>query len=741
MPTIAERFKRSWNAFVGRDPTLEYVWNEDIGVGYSYRPDKPRLLLGNDRSIVTTVYNRIAIDVASIDIEHVRLDSDGRYKETIYSALNNCLCLEANVDQASDAFIRDVVMSMFDEGCVAIVPTDTDINPLKNNSFEVLSMRTGKIVSWHPQHVRVNVYDERDGLRKDIVLPKDKVAIVENPLYSIMNEPNSTLQRLVRTLNRLDVLNEKNSSSKLDLIIQLPYVIRSKLRQEQAESRKAALEDQLVNSKYGIAYTDGTEKITQLNRPVENNLWQQAQDLTTMLFNQLGLTASVFDGTADEKTMINYYDRTIDPICNAIAKEMTRKFITKTARSQGQAIRYFRDPFRLVPVSQLADIADKFTRNEIMSSNELRAEIGKKPVDDPRADELRNKNLNASEQELNGEVSIPSTNSEEQGLENEEELTGQQEVENPEVLEEEQVDEAPEEIVDEPQEEVDEDGDDDLDGLLAVNGNEPEEGISEEEMQQLLTEIQNMFDSEDDDDELEHSVKGSVWNKHKYIQKIGNRYIYSRDQLKNLGKNKSSLVNDIKTSARARHERTRTRIRDAVSKVYSRLSPNQKTRLSKFISLLRKSKNVSSNRPKGRKKTYGQGGNNVQKRPITNRPKGRKKTSGTGAKGVKKGRKANTNGPVGSIRHSDSANVKELFNEEEQKRYNKKEKKALTPYERRKRYSQFKKKQNNAFQDSKYTDERMIDGVNVSNPINDDNRRDNLNTAVEMLERKRRNSK
>lgn len=396
--SVGARFQNAWNAFFNKDPTFYKPTSvyEDYGYGSSYRPDRPRLIRINDRSIVTAVYNRIAIDVASINIEHVRCDENGRYFETIKSGLNNCLTLDANVDQTGRALIIDIVMSMFDEGTVAVVPVDTTVNPEVSGSYDVLTLRTGRIVEWFPQHVKVSVYNENSGRREEIIVLKKMVAIIENPLYSVMNEPNSTLQRLIRTLNKLDVANENNASGKLDLIIQLPYIIKSSARQEQAEKRRKAIEAQLVNSKLGIAYTDGTERITQLNRPVENNLWTQAKELTSMLYNQLGLTQGVFDGTADEATMLNYYNRTIDPILSAIVEEMMRKFLTKTARTQGQAIKYFRDPFKLVPVKDLAEISDKFTRNEIASPNEMRAEIGWKPSLDPAADELRNRNINQS---------------------------------------------------------------------------------------------------------------------------------------------------------------------------------------------------------------------------------------------------------------------------------------------------------------------------------------------------------
>lgn len=388
---IGSRLKHAWNAFMNRDPTeVDY----DIGPAYYYRPDRPRLTRGNERSIVTAVYNRIALDVSDIDIRHVRLDKNGRYIEDIDSGLNNCLTVEANIDQTGKAFIQDVVMSMLDEGCVAIVPVDTTLNPKVTGSYDINSMRTGKIVQWYPQHVKVNLYNDKTGRKEEVTLPKSMVAIVENPLYAVMNEPNSTLQRLIRKLNLLDYVDEQTGAGKLDLIIQLPYVIKSNARRQQAEDRRADIERQLKDSKYGIAYTDGTERITQLNRPVENNLMKQIEYLTSMLYSQLGINQAVLDGTADEKTMLNYTNRSIGPIISAIVDEMKRKFLTKTARSQMQSIRYFKDPFKLVPVNEIAEISDKLTRNEIASSNEIRQIIGWKPSQDPAADELRNKNLN-----------------------------------------------------------------------------------------------------------------------------------------------------------------------------------------------------------------------------------------------------------------------------------------------------------------------------------------------------------
>lgn len=395
MPTITERLKHSWNAFLGRDPTPKYV---DIGPAYSYRPDRPKRTLMRDKSVVTAIYNRIAVDCAAIDIEHVRIDKahNNRFTEVIQSNLNECLTLDANLDQTGKALKRDIVMSMFDEGCIAVVPVETTINPNVSGSYDISSMRTGKILEWYPEHVKVRVYNEKSGHQEEIILPKKMVAIIENPFYSVMNEPNSTLQRLIHKLNLLDYVDEQSSSGKLNLIVQLPYVIKSTQRREQAEQRRKDIEAQLSSSKFGIAYTDGTERIMQLNRPIENNIWTEVKDLTAMLYNQLGITEEILNGTANEQTMINYYNNTIDPILSAIADEMQRKFLTKTARTQGQAIRYFRDPFRLVPVDKLSELTDKFTRNEVASPNEFRAIIGWKPSENPQADELRNRNINQS---------------------------------------------------------------------------------------------------------------------------------------------------------------------------------------------------------------------------------------------------------------------------------------------------------------------------------------------------------
>ena len=391
MSKLTERLQHAWNAFNNKDPTPTY----NINYGGSYlNQSRRRMSFSNERSIVNSIYNRISADVAAVDIRHVRLDENGRYLETINDGLNNCLSVEANIDQTGRAFIQDAVMSMFDEGVVALVPVDTTVDPKSSNAYDILSMRTGKIKEWMPKYVRVEVYNENTGRRQEIVLPKKMVSIVENPFYSIMNEPNSTLQRLIRKLNILDAIDEQSGSGKLDLIIQLPYVIKTEARKQQAEMRRKDIEVQLANSKYGIAYTDATERITQLNRAVDNNLMKQVEYLTETLMSQLGITNDILNGTANESTMLNYNNRVIAVILTALVEGMQRVFLTKTARTQGQSIKYFQDPFKLVPVSQIADIADKFTRNEIMSSNEIRAIVGMKPSKDPKADELRNKNLN-----------------------------------------------------------------------------------------------------------------------------------------------------------------------------------------------------------------------------------------------------------------------------------------------------------------------------------------------------------
>ncbi len=404
MPSVLERFKKSWNAFTGRDPTeQQYIQvSESFGTGYGVRPDRMRFTRTNATTLIAAVYNRIAMDVASIEFKHVRVDEDRTYKGDIDSYLNDCLSFSANIDQTGRALIQDIVQSMFDEGSVAVVPVDADLNSTRTrvNEAKIYSLRVGKILTWYPQAVKVKLYNELTGRKEDIIVPKTLCAIIENPLYSIMNEPNSTLQRLLRTINQLNSYNDQNTSDKLNMIIQLPYIVKSEIKRNEAKRRMQDLEEQLANSKYGVAYADGTEKIIQLNRSLENNLWQQVKDLTAELYNQLGMTENVFNGTANEQEMINYNNRTIEPLCAAITLEMARKFITPTARTQGQDIRYFRDPFKLVPVNQIADMADKFTRNEIMSSNEFRTKIGLKPSDDPKADELRNSNLNQSNEEL-----------------------------------------------------------------------------------------------------------------------------------------------------------------------------------------------------------------------------------------------------------------------------------------------------------------------------------------------------
>ncbi len=407
--SFGSRLKHAWNAFTG-NIQMNY---RDLGMSYPYRADRPRMSRGNERSIVTSVYNRIALDVAALNVQHVRLDENGRFLSVIDDGLNNCLTLEANVDQTARSFIQDVVISMFDEGSVAIVPVDTTTDPNVSGSYDIQSLRVGQILDWYPQYIRTRVYNEQTGRKEDIVVPKSAVAIIENPLYAVINEPNSTMQRLIRKLNLLDVIDEQSGSGKLDLIIQLPYVIKTEARRQQAENRRKDIESQLSGSKYGIAYTDGTEHITQLNRSVNNNLMSQIEYLTSMLYSQLGITQSILDGTADEKTMLNYNNRTIEPIISAIVDEMKRKFLTKTARSQRQSISFFRDPFKLVPVNEIAEIADKFTRNEIMTSNEIRQVVGMKPSDDPRADELRNKNLSepSGSDQQSEEVPITTDNS------------------------------------------------------------------------------------------------------------------------------------------------------------------------------------------------------------------------------------------------------------------------------------------------------------------------------------------
>lgn len=399
MASFSERLKNAWNAFANKDPT-KFNPRVDYGMSYSYRPDRRRLTRGNERTIVTAIYNRIALDVAQIDIMHVQLDENKRFQSEVDSGLNRCLTLSANIDQTNRAFIQDVVMSMLDEGAVAIIPIDTTYDPERTDGYDILSMRTGKILEWKPEYVKVRVYNDRTGKHEELILHKNTVAIVENPLYAVINEQNSTMQRLIRKLAILDQIDEQSGSGKLDLIIQLPYIIKSETRREQAEQRRKDIEMQLAGSKYGIAYTDGTEHITQLNRAVDNNLMSQIEYLTSMLYSQLGITQEIMNGTANDETMLNYYSRTIEPIVAAITDEMKRKFLSRTALTRMKSIMYFRDPFTLVPVNQIAEIADKFTRNEIMSSNEIRAIVGIKPVDDARADELRNKNLNQSNEEV-----------------------------------------------------------------------------------------------------------------------------------------------------------------------------------------------------------------------------------------------------------------------------------------------------------------------------------------------------
>lgn len=390
MPTLVERFKNSWNAFFNnKDPS----YYPAQGPSYSYRPDRLRLQPGNERTIVTAILNRIALDVSSVDIEHVRTDGDNQYTGTINDGLNKCLTLSANLDQTGRAFIQDLVMSMLDEGCVAVVPTETSVNPKTNSSFDIFSMRTGKILEWFPDNVRVRVYNERTGQKEDLVLPKKMVAIIENPLYAVMNEPNSTLRRLVRKLTLLDVIDEQSGSGKLDIIIQMPYTIKTEAKRMEAEKRRKDIEVQLAGTKYGIAYADAAEKITQLNRPVENNLMGQIEYLVKLLYSQLGMTEEVMNGTANEETMLNYYNRTIEPILAVICNEMKRKWLTTTAISQGQSIKYFKDPFKLVTVNSIADIGERFTRNAIMSPNEIRAILGIKPTGNPDSDEVRNRNL------------------------------------------------------------------------------------------------------------------------------------------------------------------------------------------------------------------------------------------------------------------------------------------------------------------------------------------------------------
>lgn len=400
MATFKDRLKNSWNAFLGRDPTDSVTYFTDVGPGYSYRPDRTILTRGNERSIITTIYNRIATDVSMVDIRHVRLDENKKYKEDIDSYLNNALTSNANLDQTGRALTKDLVLSLFDEGCVAVVPVLTEGNPLKSESYDIYELRVAKIIEWYPKHVKLRIYREDTGKKVEKILPKNMVAIIENPFYAIMNEPNSAFQRLRRILNQVDKTNEQNSAGKMDLIIQLPYITKSPAKQLQAEERRKKIEAQLTGSQYGIAYIDGTEKITQLNRSLENNLWQQAKDVQAEIFAQLGMSQTILDGTADEKQNLNYQNTALAPILTAITEEYQRKFLSDTAVTQGQAIRYFKDPFKLVPVDNLAEIADKFTRNEIMTKNEFRSILGMKPSDDPKADELINSNINHPDEGL-----------------------------------------------------------------------------------------------------------------------------------------------------------------------------------------------------------------------------------------------------------------------------------------------------------------------------------------------------
>lgn len=411
--SLIDKIKRGWNAFTGRDPTSLYEPSWNTFGGYSNRPDRTLMSRRNERSIIMSAITRIGIDVSSVKIEHVKLDDNGRYLEPVDSNLNSCLTLEANIDQTARSFIQDVTMSMCDEGVIAVCPIDTIDKTNKYGqitAYDILTMRVGKIVQWYPDSVTVDLYNDQTGSHQNLTFPKEQVAIIENPLYHVMNEPNSTLQRLIRKLNLLDVIDEQSGAGKLDLIIQLPYVIKSDARRKEAERRRRDIEVQLSSSKYGVAYTDGTERITQLNRPVENNLMKQIEYLTSMLYSQLGITQGVFDGTADEQTMLNYYNRTIEPMISAITDEFKRKFLTPTARSQHQSIAFFRDPFKLVPTSQIGEIADKFTRNEILSKNEVRAIIGYKPSDDPAADELRNANLNRDKDDPRPAMAAPTSN-------------------------------------------------------------------------------------------------------------------------------------------------------------------------------------------------------------------------------------------------------------------------------------------------------------------------------------------
>lgn len=411
---ILNRLAHAWNAF--KDVSIYDSYSDDFGISYGSKPDRVYFTLGNERSIISSVYNRISIDVASIKIQHIRMDENERYLSKIDSGLNNCLNLQANIDQSGRAFIQDIVMSLFDEGCIAVVPVDTTYDPTISGAYDILSMRTGRILEWFPNYVRVRLYNDRTGQKEDLKLPKSMVAIIENPMYSVMNEPNSTLKRLINKLNYLDAIDKQSGSGKLDLLIQFPYSIKTDTRRQQAEARRKDVEDQLANSQYGIAYVDGTEKVTQLNRPAENNLMGQIEYLTSMLYSQLGLTESIFAGTANEAEMLNYYNRTVEPIVSSIVDSFKRTFLTKTARSQGQTVQYLKNPFSLVTAKDLAELADKFTRNEILSSNEFRSIIGYKPDNNPKSDELRNKNLNVPKEELEGESKNPAEDNLEKGV-------------------------------------------------------------------------------------------------------------------------------------------------------------------------------------------------------------------------------------------------------------------------------------------------------------------------------------
>lgn len=412
MPSFTSKLKHAWNAFKNEEEKTESYFRPQIGPSYGVNPGRTRLMVMGDKSIVGSIYTRIGIDVSMIQLQHVKLDKEGRLSEHINdSGLDYCLNVEANLDQAATAFRQDLVMTMFENGVAAVVPVDTTLDPTKTGGYDIQSLRVGRVTQWYPAHVTVDLYNEKKGLREEVTLDKKFVAIIENPLYAVMNEPNSTLQRLIRKLSLLDAVDEQASSGKLDMIIQLPYVIKSETRRQQAEQRRADIEEQLRGSKYGIAYTDGTERITQLNRPAENNLWKQVQDLTEMLYAHLGLTPEVMNGTASEATMLNYHQRTIRPIMTAIAESMKRSFLTKTARTQGHSLEFYRDPFQLIPIGSIAEIGDKFTRNEIMTANELRSAIGLKPSKEAKADKLQNSNMPADKRDPEGSISQPSEES------------------------------------------------------------------------------------------------------------------------------------------------------------------------------------------------------------------------------------------------------------------------------------------------------------------------------------------